>query len=71
MQDNARPHTSANAMNFIQQNGIRTMDWPPLSPNLNPIEPLWDLLERPYPPQAFQQLTDVLIEEWDNIPQKL
>lgn len=75
MQDNARLHTAAITMNFLRHHGIHTMNWPPLSPDLNPIEHLWDLLDRrvrrrPDPPQTLQQLTNALIEEWENIPQE-
>lgn len=75
MQDNARAHTAAITMNFLRQHRIQVMDWPPLSPDLNPIEHLWDLLDRrvrkrPHPVQTLQQLKEALIEEWDNIPQE-
>ncbi|CAF4937392.1 unnamed protein product [Pieris macdunnoughi] len=75
MQDNARPHTTAITSDYLRQQEIRVMEWPSMSPDLNPIEHIWDLLDRrirkrPIAPQALQQLTEALIEEWERIPQE-
>ena len=50
------------------------MDWPACSPDLDPTENLWDLLERRVqenhpPPQTLQQLLALLQIEWQAIPQ--
>ena len=50
------------------------MHWPPYSPDLSPIEHLWDVLDRrlrnhPQPPTTCQALCLVLIQEWNAIPQ--
>ena len=37
-QDNARPHSARMTQEWLQENGIDTMQWPPNSPDLNPIE---------------------------------
>lgn len=39
--DNAPPHRAVRTRNFLAQNGIETAVWPPLSPDLNPIEFVW------------------------------
>jgi transposase len=39
-QDNAKCHISRVAMHFLNDNHIRTLPWPALSPDLNPIEHL-------------------------------
>ena len=39
-QDNAPCHKSQATLGFLQDNQIEVMDWPPYSPDLNPIENL-------------------------------
>ena len=67
--DNARPHRG----HIVNVNNINRMDWPANSPDLDPIENLWDELgHRTYrdnPPQAIPQLRHLLAQEWQNIPQ--
>ena len=43
-QDNAPIHTAATTMEWLNDNGIRTMPWPALSPDMNPIEQVWSEL---------------------------
>ena len=46
-QDNDRCHVARVSMDFLNDNHIRTLPWPALSPDLNPIEHSWDKLGRP------------------------
>ena len=71
-QDNAPAHTSQVVKNYFDQAGIRTLPWPSRSPDLNPIEHVWDFLSRKVrtrQPQNMRQLTDFLMEEWNRIDQ--
>jgi hypothetical protein len=46
MQDNAPIHTARNSRQFLQDHEIATIDWPPYSLDLNPIEHLWWALKK-------------------------
>lgn len=74
-QDNAPAHRARATAQYLRDNNIAVMDWPALSPDLNPIEHVWDALgravrARPHPPTTIPQLRDALIQEWNNLPQQ-
>ena len=53
-QDNACPHSARVTQDFLRQNGVNVVDWPAVSPDMNPISHMWDELgrrvrERPNP----------------------
>uniref|UniRef100_A0A8C7R8B5 Transposase Tc1-like domain-containing protein n=1 Tax=Oncorhynchus mykiss TaxID=8022 RepID=A0A8C7R8B5_ONCMY len=75
MQDNARPHVAGVCQQFLQEEGKDAMDWPARSPDLNPIEHIWDIMsrsihQRHVAPQTVQELADALVQVWEEIPQK-
>ncbi|GFW05422.1 transposable element Tcb2 transposase [Trichonephila clavipes] len=46
MDDNARPHRANLVDEFLESEDIKRIPWPANSPDLNPIENLWDYLGR-------------------------
>jgi len=73
-QDNARPHAARLTEDYLHAEGVNVLPWPAYSPDLSPIEHLWDQLDRRVrsrdpPPQTLPALRQALQEEWDNFPQ--
>ena len=69
MHDNARPHVAQVCQDYLRAHNVQVLDWPPYSPDMNPIEHLWDHLDRKVrlrnlPPRNHAQLQQALIEEW-------
>lgn len=45
-QDNARIHTAKSTQEWLENHGIWVIEWPPHSPDLNPIEHVWKALKK-------------------------
>lgn len=74
-QDNARPHSAILTQRFLQAQRFGVLEWPSLSPDLSPIEHLWDELGRRVNRRrgirTVRELEDALKEEYAAIPQYL
>jgi transposase len=46
VQDNAPIHNSKHSKEWLEKHGIWTLEWPPYSPDLNPIEHMWWALKK-------------------------
>jgi hypothetical protein len=75
-QDNDPKHTSLLCKHYLENkekaNILQTMEWPPQSPDLNPIELLWDELDRKVremQPTSAKHLWECLQNAWESIPQ--
>lgn len=73
MHDNARPHVARVVSDYLDEMEIQRLNWPARSPDLNPIEHVWDMLGRLIrnrQPETIPDLRIALLEEWENIPQR-
>ena len=72
--DNARPHRARIVNEYLENEGVERLQWPAISPDLSPIEHLWDQLGRAVRSRVtnattLADLRRILVEEWDAIPQ--
>ena len=76
-QDNGAPcYRAGSVKNWKIERGIRSLVWPAQSPDLNPIEHLWNILKRKIQqrrplPQNLDQLKDAIYEEWRSMDPSL
>lgn len=75
-QDNAKPHTRPIIMEYFQSWGYETLDWPPQSPDLSPIENIWNIMKmkmkamRPRP-RSKAAMRNAMLDIWDNLEDKV
>ena len=75
MHDNARHHVARICRQFLNRNNVNVLPWPAVSPDMNPIEHIWDYLGRKVRARGnvhnLRDLENALIQEWNNIPNVL
>jgi transposase len=74
MQDNAPAHRSRATQSLLNYLGIRPIEWPPYSPDLNPIEHVWkwmkDWIALNYPGELTRDtLREAVYAAWDAVPE--
>ena len=70
MQDNEPCHKVETELSFLEEEGIAVMKWPPQSPDMNPTENVWKIIEEKAQnrnPQNMDDLWGFLKEEWESI----
>ena len=71
-QDNASIHRSRYTMSWFAERDVTVMNWPALSPDLNPIENVWGMLARRVYQGGRQfankqELQSAILQAWDEI----
>lgn len=72
--DNDPKHTSAKAKTYLTNNEINILDFPPCSPDINPIENIWAIYKHNIAkinPKNIDQLKQTMLTEWNNIDQEI
>jgi hypothetical protein len=69
MQDNAPIHSARVTTAFLRENNIDVLPWPPMSPDLNPIEHVWSICKkelRNHPVHNVPEMIDAIRHVWEN-----
>jgi transposase len=70
--DNAPIHTAKSTIDWLRVNKINILDWPACSPDLNPIENLWEIIgqgirKSPEKPKTLDDLWMIIERIWYNM----
>ena len=69
-------HKTRSIQKWFVEISVEELDCPPQSPDLNPIEHLWEELERrlrarPNRATSVPDLTNALVAEWKQVPEEM
>ncbi|KAL6730797.1 hypothetical protein Aduo_001735 [Ancylostoma duodenale] len=70
VQDNAPPHISKKTKEKLREWKVDTLDWPPESPDLNPIELIWGHMKneiRKKGPRTLSELKKAIVDYWQHL----
>src|SRR5271155_1195584 len=72
LQDNAPIHKAKKVIAALEEAGIKCLDFPPYSPDLNPIEGIWATLKRRIysrnpRPKKRHEVEAAVREEWEKL----
>ena len=71
MHDNAKPHFATICRQFLNRNNFNELPWPVVSPDMNPIEHIWDYLGRKVRARGnvhnLRDMENALNQEWNKI----
>ena len=75
MDDNARPQIVRIIQHFLQQEAAQTISCPAMSPDMNPVELVWDFIcrninQRNPKCQHIDELISANLQEWRKFPQE-
>jgi transposase len=76
MQDNDPKHTAKRTKEWLHVNQVKLLDWPAQSPDMNPIENLWNIIDqkirkRKNKPANVNELWEAVQQEWNGLDKQI